>query len=74
MPDQNISQVIKKYRKILLMVDGVVGIGEGELEGKPCIKVFVDRKTKEIEGHIPSVFDGYPVCIVESGRFKALDT
>ena len=71
---RDITHVLERHRKTLIMVPGVVGIGEGELEGKPCVKVFVERKTNEIDERIPSTLDGYAVCVVESGRFRALDS
>lgn len=72
MPQQSIEQVLEKHTDELMSIKGVVGTAIGECEGKPCIKVFVDKKTPELEKQIPSTLEGYPVSVVESGEFKAL--
>ena len=51
---------------------GVTGVAQGEFEGRPCIKVFVSRKTRDVVRRIPSEMDGYTVRIEESGTFRAL--
>ena len=51
---------------------GVVGTGEGRCEGKPCIKVFVIKKTSDLDEKIPKNLDGYAVIIEEIGEIKPL--
>ena len=67
-----LNTVLGKYQSKLMVVKGVVGVGEGICEGKSCIKVFVVRKTTEILTLIPPIIEGYTVSIVETGKFKAL--
>jgi hypothetical protein len=50
----------------------VVATGIGEQAGKPCIRVMVVRKSKDITLRIPVLVDGYPVVIEETGEFQAL--
>ena len=72
MPRRNIKEVLKRYTDELMAVPGVVGVAEGESNGKPCIKVFVvDRNSKLLRG-IPSTLDGYRIRVEESGEFRAL--
>jgi hypothetical protein len=72
MPRRNIREVLKKHTDSLMSIPGVVGTAQGESKGKPCLKVFVTQKTKEIMRMIPSKIEGYAVRIEESGTFKAL--
>jgi hypothetical protein len=43
----NIERVTKKHEAQLLQLPNVEGIGVGEQEGKPVIKVFVQQKVPE---------------------------
>ena len=67
-----IKEVLKERAKALISIPGVVGAGEGLCDGEPCIKVFVIKKTPEIEKNLPSTLEGYPVRIEETGEIKAL--
>ena len=67
-----LKKVLEKYQGEMIAVKGVVGVGEGMCDGKPCVKVFVVKKTSQILTRIPSVIEGYTVSIVETGVFKAL--
>ena len=49
----------------LLDTDGVVGVGEGECDGRPCIVVFVSVPVSELADAIPRQFLGYPVQLRE---------
>ncbi|UCD08510.1 MAG: hypothetical protein JSU79_09135 [Dehalococcoidales bacterium] len=53
-------------------ITGVAGIGQGEYDGKSCIKVFVTEKSPELLSQIPEDLGGYPVIIEETGEFHAL--
>ena len=67
-----IVEVLKGHAKTLMSIPGVVGAGQGLCEGKPCIKVFVIKKTPDLEEKIPKTLDGYPVVIEETGKVKTL--
>jgi len=71
-PRKTIEKVLKEHTSMLMSLPGVVGTGQGLCNGQPCIKVFVDRKTPELEHRIPKNLEGYPVVIKETGKFKAL--
>ena len=66
-----IEEVLKKYTDSLMTISGVVGTGQGLFNGKSCIKVFVVKKTPELEGKIPEKLEGYSVKIKETGVFRA---
>jgi hypothetical protein len=67
-----IAEVLKEHTKALMSIHGVVGTGQGLCEGKPCIKVFVVKKTPDLDQKIPKVLEGYQVVVVETGEVKAL--
>jgi hypothetical protein len=73
MPQRTIAEVLKDVTDRVLSMPGVVGTAEGRCEGRPCVKVFVAKKTPELLRQIPRVVDGYPVAVEETDEFRALD-
>ncbi len=57
----------------LMSLDGVVGVGTGELDGKECIVVLVAAAREDVEARLPREIDGFPVRIEESGPIVAGD-
>ncbi len=72
MPEKTIKEVLKEHTNELMSLPGVVGTAQGLCDDKPCIKVFVIKKTLELDEKIPDSLDGYPVAIEETGEFRAL--
>ena len=68
----SIEQIKAKHEARLLSVEGVEGVGIGEDNGKPVIKVYVTKKTKAVHENIPERLDGYPVVMEVTGEFHAL--
>jgi hypothetical protein len=60
--------VLAAHRGELLGLSGVVGVGEGELDGEPCVVVLVEPPRPEL----PAELEGYPVSVIESGPVTAL--
>ena len=73
MQEKTIQTVLKEHTDKLMALPGVVGTGQGECSGKPCIKVFVAKKTPDLLKQIPSTLEGHPVEVQETGQFRALD-
>ncbi len=73
MTNKSIEQVLKEHTDHLMSLPGVTGTAQGELNGKPCIKVYVEKKTSELEKQIPDEIEGYPVDIQESGVIKPMN-
>jgi hypothetical protein len=69
---KTIEEVLKAHISELMSIPGVVGTGQSLCNGQPCIKIYVSRKTEELEQKIPKTLEGYPVVIQETGEFKAL--
>ncbi len=67
-----LNDILERHTKVLMAVPGVVGTGEGLCKGSPCIKVFVIRKTPDLQERIPKNLDGYPVIIEEIGEIRPL--
>ncbi|MGB7291680.1 MAG: hypothetical protein WBD99_05890 [Thermodesulfobacteriota bacterium] len=72
MPTESIEEVLREHTEELMSIPGVAGTAQGLCNNKPCIKVFVIERTKEIDQRIPDELDGYPVEVEETGEFKAL--
>ncbi|HZL84616.1 MAG TPA: hypothetical protein VFD07_04480 [Candidatus Krumholzibacteria bacterium] len=70
---KTIEQVQEEHTPTLMSLNGVVGTFIGvTADDRPCIKVMVVRRTRELEGSIPSQLEGYPVEIFESGEIRPL--
>lgn len=74
MPRRNIKMVLERHTAELMELPGVVGVAQGESQGKPCVKVFVAVGNSDLLSQIPSTIEGYPVQVEEGGSFRALDT
>ena len=72
MKAKSIQEVLKENTDKLLSVPGVVGTGLGELDRKPCIKVYVAKKTPVLLKQIPPALGGYTIDVQESGEIRAL--
>jgi hypothetical protein len=72
MVQKPIEEVLKEHTNKLMAIPGVVGTAQSLCEGRPCIKVYVSKKTEKLERKIPKTLEGYPVVIQETGKFKAL--
>jgi len=69
--NEPISAVLERHARRILSLPSVVGIAEGEADGRPCIRVLVARKTEELLSSIPQELNGWPVVVEETGEFRA---
>lgn len=72
MTANKIKEVLQEHSVDLMSIPGVVGVGQGLCDNQPCIKVFVVKKTPELEDKIPEKLEGYTVKIEETGIIRAL--
>jgi len=72
MSKKPIAQVIEEHRSSLLTISGILGIGQGGHPNSPHITIYVQSKTSDILALIPSMLEGYPVAIKETGDIEAL--
>jgi len=68
---KSINDALKVATDKLLCISGVVGIAEGLNNGEPCIKVFVNLKTSELEKKLPKKIKGFVVEVVETDEFRS---
>ena len=73
MQKKSIQLVLREHTDSLMALPGVVGTAQGQRDGKPCIKVFVVKKTPELLGQIPAEIEGYTVEVEETGKIRALE-
>ena len=71
MASKTIEEVLKSHTNAWMAVPGVVAVGIGEIEGKPCIRVYIVEKTDEIRKKIPLQVEGFRVVIEVSGEIWA---
>jgi len=71
MASDTIEQVVNKHTEELMAVPGVVGVGQGLCDNKPCIKVYIMEKSPESDRRIPSSLDGYKVSTEVTGEIRA---
>ena len=73
MSSRSIADVLAAETPALMRVPGVTGTGQGARAGQPIIVVFVARRTRALEGRIPTTLGGYPVEIRAIGTVRALE-
>ena len=66
-----IEAVLKEHTDEWMSIPGVVGTGIGACEGKPCIRIFVVKKTPELLKKIPPKLEGFVVDVEETGEISA---
>ena len=69
-----IEAVLHEHTRDLMSLPGVVGTAEGKCAGEPCVKVLVAKKTPELLEQIGAALEGYPVEVVETGEFRAIES
>ena len=74
MQQKTIEAVLKEHTDSLMALPGVVGTAQGQCAGRPCIRVFVVKKTPDLLKQIPSSIGGYTVEVQETGEIRALDS
>lgn len=72
MPAKTIQEILEGHTGHWMAIPGVVGTAIGELEGRPCIKVFVAEESEELRQQIPALVEGHPVVVEHTGEFRAL--
>jgi hypothetical protein len=71
MSDSKIERILHEHTEAWMRLPGVVGVGIGETEGQPCIKIFASEKSEELARVLPDSVEGIPVLIQVTGEFNA---
>jgi len=69
---KTIEDVLETHSGHLLSIPGVVATALGICNELPCIKVYVLEKTTALQAAIPEALEGYPVCLEQAGKIRAL--
>jgi len=72
MSERTIQRVLQDNTGKWMEIFGVEGTAISVSEGQPCITIFSSIKAEELQAKIPSIVEGYPVVIKETGTFRAL--
>jgi len=67
----SIEEAIKEHSEDLMSIQGVVGVGQGLCGNTPCMKVYVLRRTPELDKKIPASLEGFEVSIEVTGEIRA---
>ncbi|HUX77197.1 MAG TPA: hypothetical protein VMY40_11210 [Anaerolineae bacterium] len=67
-----IEQAKGQHETELMAIEGVVGVGIGECEGEPCVKVLLENESSDLKRQIPTQLDGYTVDTEVVGSLEAL--
>lgn len=67
-----IELVKEQHESELMAVKGVVGVGIGKYQGKPCIEVYLADESSNLKKQIPSQLNGFKVNTKVMGNVKAL--
>jgi hypothetical protein len=67
----SIEETIKEHSEELMAIPLVVGVGQGLCDDNPCIKVYVIKRTPELDKKIPRLLKGYKVLIEITGEIRA---
>ncbi len=72
MSKKPMTQVIDELRSSLLTISGIRGISRGGPPDAPHITIYVESKASIDFAMIPSMVEGYPVIIKETGNIEAI--
>jgi len=70
----DITEVMKQYEASIMDIPGVTIMGQGTCDGEPCIKIWVDAITPELEEQVPQQIGGYKVELEAGGPVLAQDS
>ncbi|MEJ2139857.1 MAG: hypothetical protein P8Y61_10495 [Gammaproteobacteria bacterium] len=72
-PEQDppdIASIIALHQDSVMQA-GVTGMGESRCDGKPCIRIYLEKDDPALTSSLPEELDGVPVVIEVSGQFEA---
>jgi hypothetical protein len=63
----SIEEVLEAHTDSLMAIRGVEGVGQGQCDDAPCIRVYASEMTPEIESDVPDSIEGYAVDVEVTG-------
>jgi hypothetical protein len=67
----SVEEAKKRHTMQLMGIEGVVGVGIGEMDGRPCITVLVREDSESVRKNVPSELEGHPTRITVVGDVSA---
>ena len=64
--------VIEKHLDWLFGFEDVAGVAEGELNDRPCIKLYLVQENSRTRMELPDTLEGLPLVIEVTGSFNTL--
>jgi len=64
------AEVIETHLDWVFSLEDVAGIAEGELDGEPCIKIYLVQENTRTALELPEHLDGYRVIAEVTGSFS----
>ena len=74
MPELSVTEVFDANRDSIMALPGVAGVGIGEHDGRPCIRVMLEAANPAVLSAIPDRLGGYTVIVDETGPIRAFDS
>ena len=71
MTEVSVADILQNHTEQLMALPGVVAVGQGECDGRPCIKVFAAASSPELLAQLPKEIEGVVVALEISGVIKA---
>lgn len=68
---RQLLRAVDKASNEWLKIPGVVGVSDGERDGRQVLVVLTSIDASEIAARIPKTFMGFPVVIEESGEISS---
>ena len=65
-----IERAQARVTRRVIDLEGVTGTAMGLCDGKPCIKVYVEKNSPALRSRLPTSEAGFPVVVEVTGQFR----
>jgi hypothetical protein len=72
MNSKSLEEILAEHADEWLAIPGVVGVGAGENDGRPCVVVLLSQATAEAADKLPASLAGYAVRVERIGEVRAM--
>lgn len=69
-PEPDLAELVARHAPRLMALPGVLGVGEGIHDGRPCVVVFVAKDAARVPP-LPESIEGRPVVVRRIEPFAA---
>jgi hypothetical protein len=68
---QEIENIRVQFESCIMGIEGVVGIGAGLCNGKPCLKIYTSVPTQQVRSKLPEELSKIEVDLEYAGEIEA---